>query len=139
MRPEQFEKLIAVSRSPDGRGSRHINSESEDDEHSLREKIMKLQEQLDKHKEKLERMMKRKNSVPAKKHTKKKHSSVSKDGGSGGKMKNSTNNKFDTSKSNKLTKPLKGLNQIQGSNNATAGAGSTGGGKRMKQVSKRHT
>jgi hypothetical protein len=139
----------ADASSSDSESDSNIDSDSDEslDEHSLREKILKTEETLAKMKLKLERIQKKKaaSSVPAKKHTKKKHASVSKESGAGsasvavGKLKNNsaTNNKFDTPKSNKLAKPMKGMNQIQGANNAAAaGAGSAGGGKRMKQVSK---
>lgn len=131
--------------SSDSDSDSNINSDSDEsmaDEHSLREKIVKTQEMLSKLNEKLDRLLKKKaaSSVPAKKHAKKKHD-TSKDVAniSGGKLKNSsaTNNKFETSKSNKLAKPVKGMNQIQGANNtaSAAGAGGASGGKRMKQVS----
>lgn len=134
--------------SSDSESDSNIDSDSDEsiDEHGLRDKILKMEESLAKMKLKLERIQKKKaaSSVPAKKHTKKKHASVSKESGTaagagGGKLKNSstTNNKFETPKSTKLAKPMKGMNQIQGANNATAAsAGGAGGGKRIKQVSK---
>lgn len=138
----------ADASSSDSESDSNIDSDSDEslDEHSLREKILKTEETLAKMKLKLERIQKKKaaSSVPAKKHTKKKHASVSKESGvpsagGGGKLKNSnaTNNKFETPKNNKLAKPIKGMNQIQGANNTAAtGASGASGGKRIKQVSK---
>lgn len=130
----------AIASSSESDSDSNNGSDTDEDELSLREKIIKTQEMLSKLNDKLERLIKKKNSVPAKKHTKKKHASVSKEsggvGGNVGKMKNNTsNNKFDTSKSNKLAKPVKGMNQIQGANNTAAASGGASGGKRMKQVS----
>lgn len=108
--------------SSDSESDSNLNSDSDEsvDEHMLRDKIVKTQELLTKLNEKLERMLKKKaSSVPAKKHTKKKHASVTKEGI---KIKS---NKFDSSKIKTPKSVNKGVNQIQG-NNST--------GKRLKQV-----
>lgn len=102
------------------------NAESEDsddsmDEESIRDKIMKHQEQLTKLQERLDRMIKKKsNSVPARKHVKKnKHATPFKDGA---KIKNSST-KLETPK-------IKGQKTPKTMAPAAPGVAS----KRMKQV-----
>lgn len=109
--------------------SSESNAESDDseesiDEASLREKIEKAQEHLNKLKEKLERHLKKKsNMVPVKKHMKKnKHSSTFKDI-------QSSSSKLKSNKTDSNTTKSKGQKQSKGVTQS-----SSGGVKRMKTV-----
>jgi hypothetical protein len=128
--PSQHNNSNQTNASTSDSESDSANSDSDEssDEHILREKIMKTQELLTKLNEKLERKLKKKSSsVPAKKHAKKKHASLSKEG-----MKVKSN-KFDSKSKASLKSMNKGINQIQG-NSGSAGGGSGGSVKRVKQV-----